>query len=566
MFLHKIGVKAMTVAFLAFICLIIISASKVYGDDVCKATTHISQFGEYDVNTEVTVSDNKIKSVRVKGSEFGGKFAKENRSYLDRAAKWMVNKFIGLSATDISEIKKVDGCSGATYSSDAIRTGVMNALNLKEDTLGDVLPEKIASGDYRIQIKNMTERVGLKEKGRKVEHTLLGTNTSPAVLHVNRDKTMTLSYMMKSGTKDAPLYVLKYNGYYEGGSEDVLNNLSMEKVQVQNLRWTADNELKGISDTVVGKVTRPLNGIKKYYFENSRVYVPVMKGLTSPGFDKGQFNVVSRLTPDWKTLKKINRISLKNGKYTVPGKLYQPDNISQSMADGALNRKIGLEVKNGKYYLTLGFKKMKKGEIEGYLGGIKYFDTGYSISGGHIDGTLSDADILNFHTDKKGNNIGDDYGSDYPKTVKFKMIPEALENGIVPMQLSIPVMEQFGAGAGTKNVLLKLDWKTVKTIKPIQKMQSVKGFKVKAKKHRRAVASWKAVSKSSGYTLYMSFSKSGKFKAIKNINKGKTKKCVLKKLKRKKKIFFMIKAYRKVHGKKLYIAKSKVVYIKTSRR
>ena len=96
------------------------------------------------------------------------------------------------------------------------------------------------------------------------------------------------------------------NGFY---NED-LDNLkepSLEGVEVQNIFWEKSSlkkyaELKGISDKVVGRVTRPLKELKTHYYDNVKLYVPAMKDVNKPGFDNGKFTAVSKLTPDWKTL------------------------------------------------------------------------------------------------------------------------------------------------------------------------------------------------------------------------------------------------------------------------
>lgn len=544
---------------------IIFSLTYSYGAEILKGVEEVKAFGGYKVNSEVQVSEGKISHIEIYGSDFAGSHAETNKAYMERAVKGMKDKFIGKSATDIRGIKGIDNVARATISSDAIKKSVMNALKLEEQEEPEYLPDKVpAPGDYTIQIRDVIERIEVKNAGGGIQHSLLGTKTAKALLHVDKNRKMSISYLLKSGTVDEPLYILSYNGFYDEDLDN-LKEPSLEGVEVQNIFWEKSSlkkyaELKGISDKVVGRVTRPLKELKAHYYDNVKLYVPAMKDVNKPGFDNGKFTAVSKLTPDWKTLKKVKELKLANGSYTVKGSLLQPDGVTPSMADGALQKKITLDVKNGKYYAVLNFDKMKKGSVEGYLGSVKYYASGYIIDEGAIHGELRNTDILSYHTDKKGKRIKDEYGTDYPKTVRFQVIPEAKLDGTAPLQLTIPAMESFGEGAGTKDVLLKLDWSSVK--KKPEKEKPIKKFKVKSNKKKVVTLSWQKVSNASGYTVYMAKSKKGKFKAVKNIGNAGKNKCILKKLKSKKKLYFMVKAFKKQKGKKVYIAKSKVISVK----
>ena len=44
----------------------------------------------------------------------------------------------------------------------------------------------------------------------------------------------------------------------------------------------------------------------------------------------------------------------------------------------------------------------------------------------------------------------------------FELIPEALEDGFVPLQVFVPIMESIADGTGTQAVYLKLDWSSLK--------------------------------------------------------------------------------------------------------
>lgn len=59
---------------------------------------------------------------------------------------------------------------------------------------------------------------------------------------------------------------------------------------------------------------------------------------------------------------------------------------------------------------------------------------------------------------------------------------------------------------------------------------------------KKATVKWKKVSKASGYYVYRSTSKNGKYKKVATIKKGSTVKYVDKKLKSNKKYYYKVKA------------------------
>lgn len=87
--------------------------------------------------------------------------------------------------------------------------------------------------------------------------------------------------------------------------------------------------------------------------------------------------------------------------------------------------------------------------------------------------------------------------------------------------------------------------------------------RVKAKAgKRRAIIRWKKVSGASGYKIYRSAKKNGKYKAVKTIKKQRTVAFTNKNLKKGKTYYYKVRAYRTVKGKKVYSPYSKVVKAK----
>ena len=85
--------------------------------------------------------------------------------------------------------------------------------------------------------------------------------------------------------------------------------------------------------------------------------------------------------------------------------------------------------------------------------------------------------------------------------------------------------------------------------------------KAKAGKKRAAIR-WKKVSGASGYKVYRSAKKNGKYKAVKTIKKQRTVTFTNKKLKKGKTWYYKVRAYRTVKGKKVYSPYSKAVKAK----
>ena len=85
-------------------------------------------------------------------------------------------------------------------------------------------------------------------------------------------------------------------------------------------------------------------------------------------------------------------------------------------------------------------------------------------------------------------------------------------------------------------------------------------IKVKAGK-KQVKITWNKVSGANGYEIYMSTSKSGKYKKIKSAN-AKTISFTKKKLTEGKKYYFKVRTYKKINGKKIYSGWSIVKSVK----
>ena len=159
----------------------------------------------------------------------------------------------------------------------------------------------------------------------------------------------------------------------------------------------------------------------------------------------------------------LDSANLSDGIYAVTGSMMKPDQSSASMADSAINHTIKLTVSKGTYYLTVTFHGLSIGTKQGYLSQLKYYTSGYTVNEyGSPGGALAAVSIDSYQTDSDGARVEDAYGTDYPAQVTFPLISEAKSDGIVPLQVFVPVMESISSGTGTQSVYLILDWSTLR--------------------------------------------------------------------------------------------------------
>ena len=85
---------------------------------------------------------------------------------------------------------------------------------------------------------------------------------------------------------------------------------------------------------------------------------------------------------------------------------------------------------------------------------------------------------------------------------------------------------------------------------------------VKSTKARTAVITWKKNKKATGYEIYMSTKKASGYKKITTVKSWKKVTYTKKKLKKNKKYYFKVRAYKTAEGKKYYSAYSKVKAVK----
>lgn len=155
-------------------------------------------------------------------------------------------------------------------------------------------------------------------------------------------------------------------------------------------------------------------------------------------------------------------ISLEDGVYAVNGTMQKP-NGEASMSDGAIAHAIKLTVEDGEYFLTMNFKGLDVAGLRGYFSNLKYYNSGYEKNASNYpSGTLTDVMVESVQRYTDGEILSDSLGTNYPDIVTFPLIPEALTDGMVPLQVFVPIMEELSTGSGTQSVYLVLNWDSVK--------------------------------------------------------------------------------------------------------
>lgn len=163
---------------------------------------------------------------------------------------------------------------------------------------------------------------------------------------------------------------------------------------------------------------------------------------------------------------KLNPTNLEDGDYKVYVDMKKIDKATDSMSNNAIDHWINLNVTNGVYTATLDFKGMTISGKFGYLQTLKYYDAGYTYdSAGNPQGTLKDTTVLTTQKDAEGNDIIDNFNDKnnlYPDTMSFPLVDKGTQE-FVPLQVFVPLMESLTAGTGTQDVLMRIDWTSLKT-------------------------------------------------------------------------------------------------------
>ena len=197
------------------------------------------------------------------------------------------------------------------------------------------------------------------------------------------------------------------------------------------------------------------------------------KNITEQAAVDAMAKAINDAIGDLEKIGELDKNKLTDGIYSVYGEMIKVNRIDKSMSNEAINHYIKLTVKDGKYSLTMDFHGLAYLNRFGYLAELSYYQNGYSFGQyGTVEGTRAIAEVLSTQKNSDGSDLYDEFnqaggsyeGKLYPDQIQFPLVSDALadKDGFVPLHVFVPVMEDISEGTGDQDVLLKLDWSTLK--------------------------------------------------------------------------------------------------------
>lgn len=156
--------------------------------------------------------------------------------------------------------------------------------------------------------------------------------------------------------------------------------------------------------------------------------------------------------------------NLSQGAYTVSFDMInyaQEADGQKSMSDGAVEKPLKLTVdSNGNYTATITMQGLTIGQMKGYLKELSYYE----------NGAFKRTTVVSYY------DLKDDFNRDadwrYPEQISFPLVNKAkgdytsaaTGNSYVRLQVFVPIMEAISTGSGTQDVLMKIDWSSLKSV------------------------------------------------------------------------------------------------------
>ena len=277
------------------------SQSRIY-----KGHHQVFQFGHYDVNVEVTVTDGLIQGVAISAENYTDDqdIAQQDADKMAQVAGVLNTAWNGIKPTQenaaqmynaINAPEVLDGISGATYSAKGVRDAMMDAFKLDyEEPI--VPPESVKPGEYTVEVAYYAE-VG--------EHSLVENDTTMAKVIVAEDGTMRMELNPVSGSAKEPMYIMALNGVYpDNDRTQALSDADCQQT-LEDIDFTDEYFPE---DTQVSTwISFPMNGAPQaIYYTNMYLYVPAMNNLNGESFgvsfDHGRFSTDICCKVYWDTL------------------------------------------------------------------------------------------------------------------------------------------------------------------------------------------------------------------------------------------------------------------------
>ena len=303
----------------------------------------------------------------------------------------------------------------------------------------------------------------------------------------------------------------------------------------------------------------PLSEPSKYYYKNVYLYVEAMKNLdgllSGVLFDHGKFNIKSTVTLYWDSLEKVDEAD-KSQLYSLCEKAMNVKRSSYTAASLANLDKALQNAKNIYFNVEAGDAQVKAAvtALNTALGslksnatitaapkapaGVKAASAAYNkvkVSWSKVSGATG-YEVLQYNSStKKYSRAALVKGTSYTKS--------GLKTGT---KYSFRVRAYKTAGGKT----VYSPYSNTVSAKPT--LARVTKVKTKNNAGRNARITWKRVAGANGYKIYRATKKKGKYRAVKTLKSGRTVKFTNKKLKKGKRYYYKVRAYRNIGKKKVY--------------
>lgn len=393
------------------------------------------------VDTQILLLQSAIASVQ---SENGSKADKIQLQLLIENAQEELKKTDVYTEESLKTLQTILLYAQSVYENeDAGQEAVNAAAAALEEAIGNLVPA-VDTSLLEEEIVNAEKMVTQTDKYTKdsIEMLQIAINNAKRVL-ADTEKTQ----------EEVDRQVTALQNAQKGMIEKTAADKSTLKSKIEEAQKYLEDESKYTASSVAALKTAISNAQAAYNNEDA----------TQAEVDAQVTRLDNAIAALVEAGEKLDPYSLKDGVYSIYGEMVKIDKETYSMSNEAINHTIKLTVKDEKYYLTMNFNGLRINDQYGYLGTLKYFLTGYTKDQyGAPQGKLADVTVDSYQTDENENWIKDSFGTDYPDYVTFELIPEALNDGYVPLQVFVPIMESIAAGTGTQPVYLKLDWSTLK--------------------------------------------------------------------------------------------------------
>lgn len=286
--------------------------------------------------------------------------------------------------------------------------------------------------------------------------------------------------VLAAALKDGKAYYDELAGTDAGTDNSISDNIKAKSDAIENaiknlaenteLVTARENLKKAIEEaekiTIGDKTTSAFDELAAVITESKAIYARSNVTIETLNTQIETLNKAVETFNNSASASELDPTNLADGEYKVYVNMKKVDRVTDSMSDNAIDHWINLSVKDGVYTATIDFKGMTISGQFGYLMNLNYYDAGYSYaSTGDPTGTLKPATVLTTQKNADGSDVIDGFNNKdslYPDTLSFPLVDKGTQE-YEPLQVFVPIMENITEGTGTQNVLMKLDWTSLKS-------------------------------------------------------------------------------------------------------